>query len=76
MPIASALGGGIAISTLGAGRSIGQGFKNWDNDRKQRKLHSGSQLTSANQLRSAGTKTLNAARAVTARLRGGNSISK
>ena len=53
MPIASALGGGIAISTLGAGRSIGQGFKNWDNDRKQRKLHSGSQLTSANQLRSA-----------------------
>lgn len=74
MPIASALGGGIALSSLGAGRSIGQAASNWDSRRMQSKMHKGQSVSSAGQLKGAYNATKNAARNVTAKFKRGNSV--
>lgn len=74
MPMASALGGGIALSSLGAGRSIGQAASNWDSRRMQSKMHKGQSVSSAGQLKGAYNASKNAAKWATDKLKRGNSV--
>ena len=74
MPLASALGGGVALSTLGAGRSIGQAASNWDSRRTQAKMHKGKGISSGSQIAGAYAGSKKMAQAITAKLRRGNSV--
>ena len=76
MPIASALGGGMALSSLGTGRGIGQAFNNWDSRRTQSKTFQNKATTSGQQIAGAARKTYSAAKSATAKLRRGNSITQ
>ena len=76
MPIASAIGGGMALSTLGTGRGVGQAFNNWDSRRTQSKTFQNKATTSGQQIAGAARKTYSAAKSATAKLRRGNSITQ
>ncbi len=72
MPIASALGGGMALSSLGAGRGVGQAFNNWDSRRMQNKMHKNLQKPPEKTTQ----RLQRYAQAVTQRLKRSNSVTK
>ena len=76
MPIASAIGGGMALSTLGTGRGVGQAFNNWDSRRTQSKTFQNKATTSGQQIAAGARKTYSAAKSATAKLKRGNSITQ
>lgn len=76
MPIASSLGGGVALNTMSFGRSIPEKFNQWDQARMQQRNYRGKSVTSGQQLRSAGSSMMNAAKSVTAKMGRGNNVSK
>lgn len=76
MPIASSLGGGIALNTMNFGRSIPDKFNQWDQARMQQRNYRGKSVTSGQQLKGAGSSMMNAAKSVTAKMGRGNNVSK
>ncbi|AUZ86143.1 MULTISPECIES: type IV secretion system protein [Methylophaga] len=72
MPIASALGGGIALNTMNFGRSIPDKFNQWDQARMQKRAYNDKAVTSGQQIR----ESWKTAKKVTAKMRRGNNVSK
>lgn len=80
LPMASALGGGIALSTLGVGRAIAGAAKSrldrYDRNRSLQREKDGKSTTSGQQLNSGYQAAKGAAAKAALKLRGGNTISK
>ncbi len=82
LPISSALGGGISLSTLGAGRAVGGAVKGklnqLDNRRTERlsKLENSKERSSYQQSKSIASAPVRAAQALANRMSSGNSIAR
>lgn len=76
MPIASGLGGGIALNAMNAGRSIPDKLKEWDQQRMQRNMYQGNASTSGQQIAAAKNWAGGKAQAITDKLKSGNTVTK